>query len=351
MSGPDLAVSREHAEKIFAKLREMPELRDVQFAQTLDYPSVNVDVNRERAGLLGVKVTDVTRALVAATTSSRFTQPIYWNDPKTGVSYSLQVQIPQTLTKSVEDLRNVPVDAGEKSVLLRNVANISQGTSVGQYERYNMARVVSITANLYRADLGSVARKIEKVLAEIGAPPAKTNVALRGQIIPLNELLDGFRSGLIVAVVVIFLLLVANFQSLRLALAVVSTVPAVLAGVVLMLWLTRTTLNIQSAIGAIMAVGVAVANAILLVTFAERAHRAHRAGVLTVPVDALAMEKTNAFVFKIGDGRAKKTAVTLGFNDAVSVEIATGLNEGEPVILVGKTTFSDGQAVRLEEGK
>ncbi len=272
VSGPDLAVSREYAEKIYAKLNAMPELRDVQFAQNLDYPSVNVDVNRERAGLLGVKTNDVTRALVAATTSSRFTQPVYWSDPKTGVSYSVQVQIPQTLTKSVEDLRNVPVAAGGKSVLLRNIASITPGTVVGQYERYNMARVVSMTANLYHADLGSVARKIEQVIAEVGTPPVKTNVALRGQVIPLRELLGGFRGGLIVAVVVVFLLLSANFQSFRLALAVVSTVPAVLAGVVLLLWITGTTLNIQSAIGAIMAVGVAVANAILLVTFAERAH-------------------------------------------------------------------------------
>lgn len=272
VNGPDIAVSREYAEKIYAKLKELPELRDVQFAQTLDYPSVNVDVNRERAGLLGVKINDVTRSLVAATTSSRFTQQLYWNDPKSGVSYSVQVQIPQALTKSVEDLRNVPIQVGDKSVLLRNIASVTPGTVVGQYERYNMARVISITANLHHADLGSVSRKIEKVLSEVGAPPAKTNVALRGQIIPLRELLDGFKNGLLVAVVVVFLLLSANFQSFRLSLAVVSTVPAVLAGAVLLLGLTGTTLNIQSAIGTIMAVGVAVANAILLVTFAERAH-------------------------------------------------------------------------------
>jgi multidrug efflux pump subunit AcrB len=274
VNGADLAGSRAFAEKIAAKMRELPGLRDVQIPQTLDYPAVNVDVNRERAGLLGVKVNDVTRALVAATTSSRFTTPLYWNDPKTGVSLSVQVQIPQTLTKSLEDLRNVPVEAGENSVLLRNVATITPGTAVGQYERYNMARVVSVTANLYRTDLGSMARKIEKILEEVGAPPAKTSVAIRGQIPPLTELLDGFRSGLVIAVVVVFLMLAANFQSFRLALVVVSTVPAVLAGIVLTLWLTRTTLNIQSAIGAIMAIGVAVANAILLVTFAERARRA-----------------------------------------------------------------------------
>jgi multidrug efflux pump subunit AcrB len=273
VNGADLAASRAHAEKIAAKMRELPTLRDVQIPQTLDYPAVHVDVNRERAGLLGVKVSDVTRALVAATTSSRFTTPLYWNDPKTGVSYQLQVQIPQALSKSVEDLRNVPVEAGDRSVLLRNVATITPGTAVGQYERYNMARVVSVTANLYRADLGSVARQVEKIIAEAGAPPPKTTVALRGQILPLTELLDGFRSGLLIAVVVIFLMLAANFQNFRLALTVIASVPAVLAGVVLTLWLTRTTLNIQSAIGAIMAIGVAVANAILLVTFAERARR------------------------------------------------------------------------------
>jgi multidrug efflux pump subunit AcrB len=230
-----------------------------------------VNVNRERAGLLGVKVGDVTRSLVAATTSSRFTVANFWADPKSGVSYNLQVQIPQAKTTSLEDLENVPVTAGDgKAVLLRNIADVAPGTAVGQYERYNMARVVSITANIHGADLGSVAKQIERAIAEAGAPPAKTSVALRGQVVPLREVLSGFQTGLIVTVVVVFLLLGANFQSLPLSLVVVSTLPAVLAGVVLMLWATGTTLNIQSAMGAIMAVGVAVANAILLVTFAER---------------------------------------------------------------------------------
>jgi multidrug efflux pump subunit AcrB len=115
-----------------------------------------------------------------------------------------------------------------------------------------------------------VAESVRAAIAEVGAPPAKTSVALRGQVVPMDETLNGLRSGLIVAMGAIFLLLVANFQSLRMAVAVVSVLPAVLAGVALMLWLTGTTLNIQSFMGAIMALGVAVANAILLVTFAER---------------------------------------------------------------------------------
>ncbi len=274
VSGASLPDSRAHAEKLLAKLKTLPTLRDVQIAQELDFPTVNVDVNRERAGLLGVREMDVAKSLVPATTSSRFTLPIYWSDPKTGISMSVQVQIPQTQTKSLEDLRNVPITAAAgKTVPLRNIASISQGTTPGTYERYNMARTVSITANIHGAALGTAAEQVRAAIAEVGAPPPKTAVALRGQTIPLDELLGGFRSGLIVAIIVIVLLLLANFQSIRLTLAVVSTIPAVLAGVVLALRFTGTTLNIQSAIGAIMAVGVAVANAILLVTFAERARR------------------------------------------------------------------------------
>ncbi len=270
VSGPSLAVSREFAEKIYTKLKALPALRDVHFVQSLDFPTVDVTVNRERAGLLGVKVGDVTRSLVPATTSSRFTVANYWADPNSGVSYNLQVQIPQTKTTSIEDLKNVPVNAaGGKSVLLRNVASVAPGTAVGQYERYNMARVVSITANIHGADLGSVAKSLAKALAGVGPPPARTDVSLRGQVVPLAELMGGLQRGLLVAVVVIFLMLAANFQSLRLSLVVVSAVPAVVAGVAVMCWETGTTLNVQSFMGAIMSVGVAVANAILLVTFAE----------------------------------------------------------------------------------
>ncbi|MBI3416554.1 MAG: efflux RND transporter permease subunit [Verrucomicrobia bacterium] len=317
VSGPSLAVNKEHADKIYAKLKEIPALRDIHFVQSLDFPTVEVNVNRERAGLLGVKVGDVTRSLVAATTSSRFTVPNYWADPNSGVSYNLQIQIPQVKTTSLEDVKNVPVSAGGgKSVLLRNVASVAPGTAVGQYERYNMARVVSITANIHASDLGSVAKQITKAIADAGAPPPKTSVTLRGQIVPLTELLGGFQSGLLIAVVVIFLLLAANFQSLRLSLAVVSTVPAVLAGVVMALWLTHTTLNIQSATGAIMAIGVAVANAILLVTFAERA----RVAAGETPAATAAVEGARS--------RLRPILMTSCAMIAGMIPLALGLGEG-----------------------
>jgi multidrug efflux pump subunit AcrB len=193
------------------------------------------------------------------------------------------VQIPQAQTNSIEDLQNVPVTAsgtGGRSVLLRNVAQLAPGSAPGEYERYNLVRVVSVTANLQGIDLGTASKEIAAAVAELGEPPAKSRVDYRGQVGPLNELSEGFKSGLLVAVAVIFLLLTANFQSLRLALVVTATVPGVLAGVAVALTATHTTLNLQSAIGAIMAIGVAVANAILLVTFAERERR--RAGVVEV---------------------------------------------------------------------
>jgi len=272
VTGPSLAANQAFAEKIRAQLEKIPALRDLQFGQALDYPTVDVAVNRERAGILGVKTVEASRSLVAATSSSRFTQPVYWADPNSGVAYQIQVQIPQAQMTSLEEVKNIPIaNRDGKSVLLRNIATVTNSATVGQYERYNMQRMITLTANITGADLGSATKQVARAIKKAGDPPPKVNMAVRGQIVPMQQMLDGLRTGLLLAVVVIFLLLAANFQSLKLSLIVVSTVPAVIAGVALTLWLTGTTLNIQSFMGAIMAVGVAVANAILLVTFAERA--------------------------------------------------------------------------------
>lgn len=271
VSGKDFAASRAHAETLRAKLSELKDLRDVQFSQTLDYPSVDVNIDRGRAGLLGVKMSDATRSLVAATASSRFTVPNYWADPKSGQSYSLQVQVPQTMMKSLEDLRNLPVSSDKPATVpLRNIAKITEGNVIGQYDRYNMARTVSIIANLHDQPLGTVAKQVEKIIAD-NPPPTGTSVALRGQVPAMKELQSSLQTGLLIAIVTTLLLLIANFQSLRLALIVLTTIPAALLGVVLALKLTGTTVNLQSFMGAIMAIGVAVANAILLVIFAHRA--------------------------------------------------------------------------------
>jgi multidrug efflux pump subunit AcrB len=286
VSGPNLASNRAFAQTIKDRLQRIPHLRDVQFGQSLDYPTVDITVDRQKAGLLGVKMADVSRSLVTATWSSRFVVPNYWADPNSGVSYQIQVQVPQAQMDSLEQARNVPVmNRGGQGTLLRNVAKVTEGTTVGQYQRYNMQRMITVTANIAGADLGSVARQVVAAVKELGTPPAGVNVAVRGQIVPLAQMMDGLRAGLLLAVVVIFLLLAANFQSLKLSFLVVVTTPAVIAGVVVMLWATGTTLNIQSFMGAIMAIGVAVANAILLVTFAERA-RVGQASRLPAPEEA-----------------------------------------------------------------
>ena len=274
VTGPNLTASREYAEQLRISLARIPELRDLQYGQSLDYPTVEVMMNRERAGLLGVRVSDLSRSLVAATSSSRYLVPNYWADPNSGVSYQIQVQVPQTNINSIEAIQNVPVSTRNGAgTLLRNVAAVAPGTAYGEYDRYNMQRMITLTANIAAADLGHVASSIQSALNKAGPPPPRVSVAVRGQIVPLQQLLGGLSRGLIVAILVVFLLLTANFQSLRLSLLVMLTIPAVVSGVVLALAVTGTTMNIQSFMGAIMAVGVAVANSILLVTFAERARR------------------------------------------------------------------------------
>jgi multidrug efflux pump subunit AcrB len=187
---------------------------------------------------------------------------------------------------SLDDLRVVPVSPDHRShPLLGDVARIENSTIVGEYDRVNGQRMVSLTANVSGEDLGRMLGHVDQAIARAGAPPRGAAVSVRGQIGAMRETFTNITAGLAVAVVVIFLLLAANFQSLRLAVVVISTVPAVLAGVVLMLAATRTTLNVQSFMGAIMAIGVAVANAILLVTFAEQA-RAHGTSALQTAIDA-----------------------------------------------------------------
>jgi multidrug efflux pump subunit AcrB len=276
VSGSNLANNRAYAEQVKQELAKVPSLRDLAYQQELDYPAVKVDIDRETAGMMGVTSEQIGRSLVEATSSSRFTTPLYFADPKSGVGYQVQVEIPQQRMSSLEEVKNIPVarvkdTAGAGGMVqLRSVAGITQGTGLGEYDRYNMQRMLTLGANVAGEDLGRAAARVNDALTRVGAPPQGVNVAVRGQVVPMQQMFEGLQLGLGVAVCVIFLLLAANFQSFRLALAVVLTLPAVIAGVAVALLVTRTTLNIQSFMGAIMAVGVAVANAILVVTFAER---------------------------------------------------------------------------------
>jgi len=271
---PTLEETRAYADKVMRRLEQIGSLRDLQFVQPLDYPAVAVRVNRELAGASGVTAADVANSVVAATSSSRFVVPNYWADPKTGIGYQVQVQIPTPRMDSAREVGLVPIKRPSGGQLfLQDVGKVRKTTEPGEYDRYNMKRLVSMTANIHGEDLGRVARRISQALQEAGEPPRGAKVDVRGQVVPMREMFGGLLTGLGLAVVVILLLLTAYFQSLRLALTVMLTAPAVIAGVAVALLATGTTLNIQSFMGAIMAIGVATANAILLVTFAERGRR------------------------------------------------------------------------------
>ena len=273
VTGNDLSATRRFAEKVRAELSKVQKLRDLQYDEPLDYPSIDVNVDRERAGQLGVTAMEVGQAFLASTSSSRFVTPNYWADSKTGVAYQVQVQIPPSDISSIQNVENIPVTPGSTRPLLGDVARVSYGTIVGEYHRLNGQRMVTLTANIAGQDLGHVANDVQAAIARAGQPPQATIVQVRGQVQPMRDTLMNLGIGLLLAVLVIYLLLAANFQSVRLPIVVVSTVPAVICGVILMLLITGTTLNIQSFMGAIMAIGVAVANAILLVVFAERYRR------------------------------------------------------------------------------
>jgi multidrug efflux pump subunit AcrB len=272
-----------YVEKVRAELARIPSLRDLQMLQPLDYPAILVKVDRQLAGASGITTDAVAGSVVEATSSSRFTTPNYWADPSTGIGYQVQVEIPTLRMDSARQLGLVPLrrPAGGQ-LFLQDVARIQEGVRPGEYDRYNMKRLVSFTGNVAGEDLGRVAGHIQRALEAAGTPPQGVETDVRGQIVPMQQmfgalaggrLFEGLTAGLGLAALVILLLLIAYFQSLRLALVVMFTAPAVIAGVALALLLTGTTLNIQSFMGAIMAVGVGTANAILLVTFAERARR------------------------------------------------------------------------------
>jgi multidrug efflux pump subunit AcrB len=277
VQGISLQDDYKYAQKVHDELTKLTFLRDLQFAQAADFPTLDIDIDRDRAGQFGLTMADVARSVVPATSSSRFIQPNYWRDPNSGNAFQIQVQLPQNRMQSLESVGNVPVMQNERGdTRLSDVASMKLGTMPGLIERYNGQHVVSLTANLHGITLGEAAREINRALAKVGDPPKGISVKMRGEIPPLEQTLSGLRVGLLLAVLAIFLLLTANFQSVRLALAIVLTIPAVLCGVLLMLLVTGTTLNVQSFMGAIMAIGIAVANSILLVTFAERARHEGR---------------------------------------------------------------------------
>jgi len=258
-----------YAAKLTDSLRKIPYLRDVQIAQPLHFPTVQITLDRFRLAQMGLSLTEVARSITDATSSSRFTEKIQWLDPKVSYTYQVQVQVPEYLMNSVEQLRSIPLVKGKVRPILADISQIRIDTVPGEYDRAGPRRFLTVSANIYKKDLGTATAAVQKAIASLGEAPRGLLPEVKGMSSLLTETLSSLQTGLIMAIVVILLLLAANYQSFGVSLAVLSTVPAVLLGAMILLLATGSTLNLQSYMGIIMSTGVSVANAILIVTNAE----------------------------------------------------------------------------------
>jgi multidrug efflux pump subunit AcrB len=265
-----LAQAAGYAKKIEAKLKRVPFLRDVRMEEAVRYPSLQIEVDRERAAKFGLTMQDVTQVMTMATSSTRFVNKTLWRDPKSGLIFQVQLQVPEASMQTINDLKMLPLKPGQARPILDDVASISAGMEPGQVNRQGANRYVTVAANIHRKDLGAAALAVKKAIEGAGERPEGVLVSTQGQLNLLADTLDGLKTGLVIAIVVIFLLLAAYYQSFALSAMILSVIPAVIAGSLLMLLAFGSTLNLQSYMGIIMSVGVSVSNAFLLADHAER---------------------------------------------------------------------------------
>jgi multidrug efflux pump subunit AcrB len=269
VSGKNMNDIKTFASQLVTKMKAIDFLRDVQIAQPLNLPSINIQLDRSKLALMGLNIENVSRSITASTSSSRYINKNFWMDEKTSYTYQTQVEVPEYMMNSIQAMQSTALVKGQARPILSDVANISMDTLPGEYDRSGPRRFVTVSANIYKKDLGTATTAVQKAVDDLGTPPVGLITELKGMSSLLTETLGSLQTGLLAAIIVILLLLSANYQSFGLAISVLSTVPAVLLGAMLFLLATGATLNLQSYMGIIMAVGVSVANAILIVTNAE----------------------------------------------------------------------------------
>jgi multidrug efflux pump subunit AcrB len=273
LAGRNKKTNEEYAYKIMDQLKKIPYLRDIQIAQSIKYPSLNINIDRIRASQLGVDISDISRSLIASTSSSRYTEKNQWIDEKANLTYSVQVQVPENQMTSIDNIREIPVLRNVSRPVLSDVATITPDTTYGENDNLGSVPILSVTANLHETDLGTATSAVNKAIAAIGELPRGLTMETIGLSTVLTDTLNSLQSGLLVAIIVIFLMLSANFQSFKVSFVILTTIPAVVLGALIMLKLTGSTLNLQSYMGIIMSVGVSIANAVLLITNAEQLRR------------------------------------------------------------------------------
>ena len=269
VAGKNMRDIETYADKLRQELTTVSYLRDVQIQQPLSFPIIHIDFDRLKIAQMGLDLSNVANSVTDAISSSRFTEKNLWLDVNNSYTYQTQAEVPEYMMNDMSQVKSISLVKGMNRPILSDVASFSLDTVAGEFDRSGPRRFVTVSANINRKDLGSATNAVQNAIDKIGDLPPGMKMEIRGMSSLLTETFSSLQNGLLVAVVVILLLLAANYQSFRLSLVVLSTVPAVLFGSLALLLLTGSTLNLQSYMGIIMAIGVSVANAILIVTNAE----------------------------------------------------------------------------------
>ena len=274
--GPDLDVGQKLAREVLAKVQAVRGVSDAAVEQTLDYPAIHIDVDRIKAGYLGLNADEVIKNIVTALNSSVLFALNFWDDPVTGNNYFIGAMYPESQIDSKETIANIPVNPSSPSpkgragvTLLRNVATLSDEKIPVEISHYNIQRVFDIQANVVGRDIGSVASEIDRILAGLKLPSKRYSVQWGGAVSAMRASFGNMGVGLVLALILIFLLMVAQLKSFLDPLLILGTVPMGLIGVMWMLFLTNTTINIQSLMGVIMLIGIVVSNCVILTDFAN----------------------------------------------------------------------------------
>jgi multidrug efflux pump subunit AcrB len=275
--GPHLDENFAYAQSLLRRLRHVPGLVDARIQQSLSGPGFNVDVDRTRAQYVGITERDVTNSLVVNLAGSDQVQPTFWLNPENGVNYSIVMQTPQYQIDSLNALRNLPITApGAPSQVLGAIADIKRVAMPAVYSHYNIQPVIQIYGTTQDRDLGAVAADVQQIINETASEAPKTaDVVMLGQVKTMNSSFNGLIFGLAAAIVLIYLLIVVNFQSWADPFVIITALPAALAGIVWILFATGTTLSVPALTGAIMCMGVATANSVLVISFAKEKLEEH----------------------------------------------------------------------------
>ncbi len=299
VSSHDPNASAKVAKELYGDLLKVPGLVDLRIQQAPNLPQINVNVDRTRASLVGLTTQDVASNLLTALAGSSQVNPTFWVDPKTGISYTIATQAPQYRIDTLQELKNLPItstsgsaaassssNAGAASQILENLASFSRGAGAAVMTHYSTRPTMDLYASVDRTDLGSVARDVQRVVDEHSKHlPRDLNIDVRGQVQTMADSYKGLIGGLAFAIVLVYLLIVVNFQSWIDPLIIIAALPAALAGLVWMLFITGTPLSVPALMGAIMCMGVATANSILVISFA-RERLAHHDDPIKAAIEA-----------------------------------------------------------------